>query len=293
MANEAQPAVSDQGPLNKARLYGGSFDPDARLVLHNFSSPAGDIAAGIAIAPDKTGPVEDSIALVPITDDGLVLMVADGVGGLPTGWKASGITLEAVQAALKGAKNNDALLRNAILDGIDNANASLRELGTGTSTTLVVAEIRDQQVRTFHIGDSSAWLCGQRGLVKLQTTPHSPLGFALEAGFVNEKEALHHEDLNLISNVVGSADMRVEIGSRQPLAPKDTLLIASDGLFDNVLENEIVEIIRTGSVADNLRELWQLTARRMAGAHKGKPSKPDDFSAILLRPAANGASNSG
>ena len=130
--------------------------------------------------------------------------------------------------------------RNAILDGIDNANRALRELGTGTSTTLVVAEIREQQVRTFHIGDSSAWLCGQRGLVKLQTTPHSPLGFALEAGFVDEKEALHHEDLNLISNVVGSADMRIEIGSRVPLAPKDTLLIASDGLFDNVLEGEIV-----------------------------------------------------
>lgn len=293
MTSEAQPAVSDQGVLKKTRLYGGHFDADTKLVLHSFGSPTGDIAAGLAISPDKSGPVEDAVALAPLCDSGLALMVADGVGGLPTGWKASGITLEAVCAALKNAKNDDALLRNAILDGIDNANRALRELGTGTSTTLVVAEIRDQQVRTFHIGDSSAWLCGQRGLVKLQTTPHSPLGFALQAGFVDEKEALHHEDLNLISNVVGSADMRIEIGSRVPLAPKDTLLIASDGLFDNVLESEIVEIIRTGSVADNLRELWELTAKRMAGAHKGKPSKPDDFSAILLRPAANGTPNSG
>jgi serine/threonine protein phosphatase PrpC len=293
VTSDSQPSVSDQGPLKEAQLYGGSFDADTQLVLRSYSSCAGDLAVGIARAPDKNGPVEDSAALVPLREDGLALMVADGVGGLPTGWKASGITLEKVCAALKDAKNDDALLRNAILDGIDEANGSLRELGTGTSTTLVVAEIRDQQVRTFHIGDSSAWICGQRGVMKLQTTPHSPVGFALEAGFVNEKEALHHEDLNLVSNVVGSADMRIEIGSRLPLAPKDTLLIASDGLFDNVLESEIVEIIRTGSVADSLLQLWQLTARRMAGTAKTKPSKPDDFSAILLRPTAtaNGATN--
>lgn len=285
MTDEEQPAVIDRGVLKKAQLYGNSFDAETRLVLHRYSSATGDIALGVALDPTKTSPVEDSAALVPLKDDGLVLMVADGVGGLPTGWKASAIALESVCAELKTAGNDDASLRNAILNGIDKANKALLELGTGTSTTLVVAEIRDQQVRTFHIGDSSAWLCGQRGLVKLQTTPHSPVGFALEAGFVDEKEALHHEDRNLISNVVGSTDMRIEIGSRLPLAPKDTLLIASDGLFDNVLESEIVEIIRTGSVADSLAQLWQLTSQRMAGAHKDMPSKPDDFSAILLRPA--------
>ena len=89
-----------------------------------------------------------------------------------------------------------------------------------------------------------------------------------------------------MSNVIGSSDMRIEIGTYQALAPKDTLLIASDGLFDNVTEREIIEIIRTGSVADGLRELFELTAKRMAGAHKNKPSKPDDLSAILFRPAA-------
>jgi len=180
---------------------------------------------------------------------------------------------------------NDVRVRTAVLDGIEIANQSLRDLGTGTSTTLVAAIVRDRQVRTFHIGDSAAWICGQRGAMKLQTMPHSPIGMALEAGFVDEKEALHHEDLNLVSNVIGSPDMRIEIGSYQSIAPKDTLLLASDGLFDNVLESEIIEIIRTGSVAENLLKLWQLTEKRTAAAHRGKPSKPDDFSAILFRPA--------
>ena len=286
MTDETAAAVSDQGLLSAVQLYGGNFDADLRLVMHSYSFPIGDIAVGLAIDPGKTSPIEDSAGLVPLNDDALVMMVADGVGGLPTGWKASGVVLEHVRDQLAKADKEDAPRRTAILDGIEQANHSLRELGTGTSTTLVVAIVRDQQVRTFHIGDSSAWICGQRGVMKLQTTPHSPIGMALEAGFVNEKEALHHEDLNLVSNVIGSSDMRIEIGTYQALAPKDTLLIASDGLFDNVTEREIIEIIRTGSVADGLRELFELTAKRMAGAHKNKPSKPDDLSAILFRPAA-------
>jgi serine/threonine protein phosphatase PrpC len=157
-------------------------------------------------------------------------------------------------------------------------------MGTGTATTLIVADIRDQHVRTFHVGDSVAWLVGQRGVIKFQTTPHSPVGFGVEAGLIDEEEALEHEDLHVISNVIGSSDMRVEIGSKTPMAPLDTLLIASDGLFDNVLPDEIVEIIRTGPVGEGAAQLCKLALERMEGEDSDKPSKPDDFSAVLFRP---------
>lgn len=286
MSDDAILTTEHQGNLEQARLYGGSFDTDSKLALHSFNTPAGELAVGIAIAPDKTGPIEDSAAVMPIADGGVALMVADGVGGLPTGWKASGMVLQSLEGELQAVDNEDAHVRTAILDGIERANASLLKLGTGTATTLVVAEIRDGHVRTFHIGDSAAWICGQRGVIKLQTTPHSPVGFAVEAGFMDEREALGHDELNVISNVVGSNDMRIEIGSRMALAARDTLLLASDGLFDNVLEEEIVEVIRTGSVADSMQQLLTLTQQRMAGTDAGKPSKPDDFSAILFRPAS-------
>lgn len=285
MTAEADAVTIHQGMLTDARLYGGSFDDHYPLRLHSFDTAAGTLAVGIALGPDKSGPNEDALALVPLAGNGLVLMVADGVGGLPTGWKASGLVLDTLKLELERVSDDDAHVRTAILDGIESANSSLLQIGTGTSTTLVVAEIRGQEVRTFHIGDSAAWVCGQRGVMKLRTTPHSPVGFAVEAGFMQEQEALGHAERNVISNVVGSNDMRIEIGSRYQLAPRDTLLIASDGLFDNLLETEIVDIIRTGSVAENIRELWRLTAKRMAGTEAEKPSKPDDFSAILFRPA--------
>jgi serine/threonine protein phosphatase PrpC len=134
------------------------------------------------------------------------------------------------------------------------------------------------------VGDSSAWLVGQRGVIKFQTMPHSPVGFGVEAGLIKEDEALDHKDLHIISNVIGSNDMRMEVGSKIPMAPLDTLLVASDGLFDNVLADEIVEMIRTGPVDEGAASLCKLAQERMYG--DSAPSKPDDFSAILYRPVS-------
>jgi serine/threonine protein phosphatase PrpC len=283
--NDVTPLRAEHcGLLTQAQLYGGSFTAGETLFLQSFDTPGGQLAVALRPGPDKSGPAEDAAALLPLPNGGIVLLVADGVGGLPTGWKASGMVVTSLETQLKGVDDEDNHVRTAILDGIENANSSLLQLATGTATTLVVAEIRAGNLRTFHIGDSAAWVCGQRGVIKLQTTPHSPVGFALEAGLMNEAEALGHAELNVISNVVGSTDMRIEIGPRLQLAARDTVLLASDGLFDNVLESEIIDIIRTGSLADSIVQLFELAQRRMAGIEPDKPSKPDDFSAILFRP---------
>ena len=71
---------------------------------------------------------------------------------------------------------------------------------------------------------------------------------AVESGMLDEDEAVHHEERHLISNVVGADDMRIEIGLSINMAAKDTLLLASDGLFDNLYLNEIIETNRINYV---------------------------------------------
>jgi serine/threonine protein phosphatase PrpC len=270
--------LTEQGALTKARLYTG----EDNLAIHSFETPLGSLAIAIAACAEKSGPNEDSAALIPLSDNCLVLAIADGVGGLPAARKAANLAVASLQSSLRNV--DDANVRTAVLDGIESANRSLLELGAGSATTLVVATIREGHVRTYHVGDSAAWLCGQRGVMKLQTTPHSPVGFAFHAGLIDENEALGHDQLHIISNVMGSNDMRIEIGPRFPLALRDTLLLASDGLFDNMLQDEIIEIMRKGPVGPAVAELWKLARQRMDGTDKEKPSKPDDFSAILFRP---------
>ncbi len=156
-------------------------------------------------------------------------------------------------------------------------------LALGAATTLTVVEFDGETVRHYHVGDSMVLLTGQRGKVKMQSIPHSPVGYAVESGMLDETDAMHHEDRHVISNVIGSADMRIEVGSAVPVAPRDTLVLASDGLSDNLHMPEIVECVRKGPIADAARELARQARERMEWEGEGEPSKPDDLTFVLFR----------
>lgn len=234
-------------------------------------------------APDKESPNEDSAAFIPIDGRRGVLAVADGAGGHAGGDRASRLAVESLAAAVKRAVHEERSMREGILQGIDDANVSILELGTGAATTLAVAEIESDTVRSFHVGDSMTLVAGQRGRVKLQTVSHSPVGYAVESGILDEAEAVHHEERHIVSNLVGTADMRVEVGSQIPLARYDTLLLASDGLFDNFYLEEIVERIRKGPLAKIARSLHEDAWERMQRQDPKLPSKPDDLTFIVFR----------
>jgi serine/threonine protein phosphatase PrpC len=270
----------DRGELRKAKLYLGEADAELDL----YQTKLGSVTASTIGCTEKNGPNEDSAAIIPVSDQHLVLIVADGVGGLAGARHASNLTVKKLRQAVKGIdETNGKRLRTAILDGIEAANQAVLDSGTRSASTLALAEIGPGYVRTYHVGDSILFLCGQRGQIKLQTTPHSPVGFAMEAGLIDETEALQHAELNLILNVIGSTDMRIEIGSELPMAPRDTLLLASDGLTDNVMQEETVKLIRKGPLNVAIKSLTDLAQTRMANEVDKQPSKPDDFTAILFR----------
>jgi len=270
-----------KGALAKARLYIGVADIERKA----YTTQLGEVAIVSVADHEKSRPNEDSAAIIPVNEQYLVLIVADGVGGMAGARRASNLTVETIRKHIAHVdETNSPRLRTAILDGIEAANQAVLNLGTGSASTLALAEVGPGYVRTYHVGDSILLMCGQRGALKLLTTPHSPVGFAMEAGLIDESEALQHAELNLIFNVIGSADMRIEIGSELPIAARDSLLLASDGLTDNVLQDEIINRIRTGPVDEALCAITDLARNRMSEEKPGQPSKPDDCTAILFRP---------
>jgi serine/threonine protein phosphatase PrpC len=124
--------------------------------------------------------------------------------------------------------------------------------------------------------------------MKLQTVSHSPVGFAKEAGLLDEQEAMHHEERHVVSNVIGAADMRIEIGSVLKLAPMDTVVLTSDGLVDNLHVNEIVERLRKGPLDGAVKNLAAVARQRMTQPQEGEPSKPDDLTFIVFRGPGRG-----
>ena len=273
--------------IDDITLLDGSREPDQ----YEACIGGGIFVAYTSPSPDKETENEDTVAAIPYGPQSAVLIVADGAGGLPAGKRASLAAVTTLAESLQSAIAETMLLRTAILNGIEAANTAVQDLGNGSATTLTVISIEGLTVRAYQIGDSEAMVVGQRGLIKLQTTAHSPTGFAVEAGFLDEREALHHADRHLVSNFLGTSDMRIDVGAEVELKPRDTILLASDGLMDNVHVDEIIERIRKGPLGISAERVVSLANRRMAGASAGQPSKPDDLSLILFRKNSRSATS--
>ena len=260
-----------------------------------------EIAGGTAAvfstrSPQKDSPNEDVAAVLPCSPRHGVFTVADGLGGHAGGERASKLAVDTVQQTIHerialSADPDAEPLRPAILDGIEAANQAVLAIGTGAATTLSLVEIQGDVVRAYQVGDSAILLAGQRGKLKYQTIAHSPIGYAVEAGLLAEEDAIHHDQRHMISNVLGSTDMHVEMGPTIRMATRDTLVLASDGLLDNLLPNEIVELVRTGPLDRAVGQLAAVALERMnatcdvSGENSGPtPSKPDDLTIIAFRP---------
>ncbi len=260
-------------------LLDGAFEPDRRAL----EIAGGTCVAFTSPAPDKKSENEDTVAAILCGDESVVFVIADGAGGLPAGKRASQEAIATLETCLRRSLAEPTLLRTAILNGIEEANRAVQALGNGSATTLTVLSIDGVIARAYQIGDSEAMIVGQRGLIKLQTPVHSPTGFAVEAGYLDQREALHHEDRHLVSNFLGTPDMRIDIGAEIRLRPRDTVLVASDGLMDNVHVEEIVERIRCGPLDAAANRLLELANQRMQNTVGEQPSKPDDLSLVLFR----------
>jgi PPM family protein phosphatase len=247
------------------------------------SLESGTIVAHSMRSPDREpgAPNEDAGAIIP-TAHGAVIAVADGLGGLPGGRLASGLAVEVLSREVSAHADTDQGVRDAVMTGLERANQAV-QAGVG-QTTMIVAEIAGRSVRTYNVGDSAALIVGQRGKLKLRTVAHSPVGYGVAAGLITEKDALHHEHLHYVSNTLGGIEaMRIEVSSEHELAARDTLILGTDGLFDNLHVDEIVDIVRKGALPKVARELAEHCLQRMKEPAAGMPCKPDDLTFVLYR----------
>ncbi len=254
--------------------------------LHVVAFSGGAVVVCSDACPGQTQANEDAAAVVRFSEQEGVLAVADGAGGMPAGAEAAACAVTALRDAVEGARRAGGTPRSGILDGFEAADRAVRALGVGAATTLAAVEIGPDSLRPYHAGDSSIVVVGQRGRLRLTTVPHSPVGYAVEAGLLAPEEALHHDDLNVVSNFVGVEGMRIEIGAPLRLARRDTAIIATDGIFDNLHLPEVIDLVRTGAPGDAAGALRAACLERMNRPAQGQPSKPDDATFILYRPTA-------
>ena len=192
---------------------------------------------------------EDHVAVLPGPADGpwaggVLLLVADGMGGANAGEVASQMAIEIVtrEVFARPAAEPDAALRQAIEAANEHIwqEASGNSEWSGMGTTCTALWVHDGSVWMAHVGDSRAYLV-RDGVAHLLTQDHSLVAQLVQKGQLTAEQAKTDPRRNVVTRSVGaSASVEVDAGSLdQALRPGDVLLVCSDGLHGLVGEDEL------------------------------------------------------
>jgi len=222
-----------------------------------FSILGGEVALFTHASPTPSHDNEDAVGVFDWEGETRVLVVADGLGGLPRGGDASQQMVESL--------SNTKFLESAdpVVACLDSVNESLVSGHSGSGTTVSVVTIECQGIRSYHVGDSATMVIGRRGRIKFQTTPHSPVGIAEVNQELDEKSAMIHPNRHVINNIIGMPDMWIDIGRPIQLADLDTVILASDGLWDNLYRDEVVGLVGSRSLMTAANGIFRMATDKM------------------------------
>lgn len=229
----------------------------------------------------------------PQSDDefarkGRLALVADGMGGYEGGQEASRLAVETILEVYDRDGASDP--REALLKGFQLAHERIRQyaeahpefLGMGTTCTAVA--LNDFRLYFVHVGDSRLYLLRGEAISRL-TRDHSYVGRLVESGVLSSDEAEHHPQRHILTAALGAGGEIVADSPSTPMTLEsgDVLVLCTDGLWGQVEEPEILEIVKGHDLTAACAELVKI-ARQRGG--------PDNITVQILRLPANGNSSS-
>ena len=109
-------------------------------------------------------------------------------------------------------------------------------------TTLVIATVIGNTLYFSNVGDSRLYLIGDK--IKQLSKDHSLVEEMVRLGGINEEEARHHPDKNIITRAIGvKEDVEVDFYEFS-LKKGDIILMCSDGLSNMIEDEEIFAIVK-------------------------------------------------
>ncbi len=171
---------------------------------------------------------EDAIGCWP-SDGGVVLAVADGLGGYDDGEVASRIALESLTRAL-AASPPDWRPVKRLRHAVEQANLAVYDQGQGRMrTTLTATLLGPATLTTAHVGDCRLLLWRDAVLRQL-TADHNVAGELAEYGFQSAGAGARDPRRRLLTRCLGQDPyVRIDTMSRA-LKPGDVYLQGSDGI---------------------------------------------------------------
>lgn len=193
---------------------------------------------------------EDACFVVPGRS---VYIVADGVGGNNSGEVASRTAVSEIARMVNNESMEQYRSPEEIFEFftyiINDVNGKIYNLGMqspenrGMATTIVMAYIRMSSAYIANIGDSRAYLFrgGKLGQV---TRDHTYVNELVDKGVITQDEAKYHEQKNVITKALGTEHNAQPDFYKVDLKTDDILMLCSDGLYGEVPEERIAEILQ-------------------------------------------------
>lgn len=219
---------------------------------------------------------EDSILVLP---DSSIWLVADGMGGHAAGDVASAMVAESVaQARATGPLARRVEVVDEALVAANEAirQRSLDSFGGRTMGSTVVAMLADEKLGVcLWAGDSRLYRI-RDGVLSRISNDHSEVQELMDRGLLSAEEAVNHPHTNVITRAVGGV-MVLHLDIRLfEVRAGDTYVLCTDGLYNEVADDEICQFVEPDVEATASRLLAKALER---GAR-------DNVSLIVIRAEA-------
>ncbi|TQV85874.1 PP2C family protein-serine/threonine phosphatase [Aliikangiella coralliicola] len=217
---------------------------------------------------------EDSVISVP--DIG-VWAVADGMGGHDAGNVASDMIVNALSEIKREHKLSDFVAK--IEDEIIDVNQRLQEYseimldGRIVGSTVVTLLIKGRIGVCLWAGDSRLYRFRNNQITQI-SSDHSHVSELLKHGSITAEEAENHPESNVITRAVGTyEELLLDIDIFE-VRVGDIYLLCSDGLYNSVNEETIVNCIRNNNIESAVEKLIEISLQNKAA---------DNVSVILVK----------
>ena len=200
---------------------------------------------------------QDEFAICELTDNAVLAVVCDGMGGAKAGNIASKTAVDAICRYVERSYRNgldyegatDILNKAIVSANIEVYDISLKDPELkGMGTTVVAAIATDDFTTIAHLGDSRAYIVGEQ--ITQITRDHSVVQSLIESGKLTTEEARVHPRKNVITKALGIEENVFPENNRCEFAFGETLLLCSDGLSNYVDAETIKNIVATNDRAE-------------------------------------------
>jgi|SRR5579859_1048824 len=229
-------------------------------------------AGGLTDAGPHRETNEDSIGCFAPGDQlalerkGYLYVVADGLGGHNAGEVASSSAVATLGEEYYSPSNHTRI-EPALRQAVQAANLRIHELThrhpeyRSMETTLSALVVAGAQGYIAHIGDTRVyhWRAGR---LHQLTSDHSEAAELVKLRILKAERVRDHPGRNVLTRTLGSRLIPRPDYVRQPVLPGDQFVMCSDGLWSEIDDLELAEVLADGDPARACRDLLDLALAR-------------------------------